>query len=82
MRRLDGVNLRKLRKSAGYTLGKLAGEVGVSPGYLGNIEHGRRASTFISLLDRIAIAYGMHLNITLTRKEDGKKVKYELWSDK
>lgn len=40
--RVSGTRMRALREQAGWTMRKLARVIGVSPGYLGDMETGRR----------------------------------------
>lgn len=40
--RVSGTRMRALREQAGWTMRKLAYVIGVSPGYLGDMETGRR----------------------------------------
>ena len=40
-----GENLRKARQLRKFSINELAGKMGITPGYLGLIEHGKRGLT-------------------------------------
>jgi transcriptional regulator with XRE-family HTH domain len=54
---LIGKRIRELRNARGLSQEKLAADAGISPDYVGDIEHGRYRMT-VSVLVRVARALG------------------------
>lgn len=58
-----GEAIRKARRAADLTLGTLADKIGISPGYLSDIEQGRKAPPSGDAVARFAEALVMDLNL-------------------
>lgn len=54
-----GEKLRDLRKQHGMTMASMAQHLGVSSAYLSQVEHGRRASPGVIMMDQICGLFGL-----------------------
>lgn len=68
-----GERLRELRRQAGLSQTKLANRVGVSNGYICDLERGRRGVPTGPILQRIAQALGVSVDTLLGGKEPPPK---------
>ena len=55
-----GIRIKKLREDRGFTKYRLAADAGVSPGYISDLENGKKCPT-VEVLDNICFALGITL---------------------
>lgn len=55
-----GIRIKKLREDRGFTKYRLAADAGVSPGYISDLESGKKCPT-VEVLDNICFALGITL---------------------
>lgn len=66
VRRLNGPTVRALREALGITHGHFAIDVGISPGYLSNIEAGRKQpapAVMRAMADRLGVPLDAITNV-------------------
>lgn len=59
-----GLKIAYYRKMRGYTQGQLAGKIGISTTYLGQIERGNNGKSY-SLETLLSIAVGLDIDVNL-----------------
>lgn len=62
--KMIGVKIAYYRKMRGYTQGQLAGKIGISTTYLGQIERGNNGKSY-SLETLLSIAVGLDIDVNL-----------------
>lgn len=62
--KMIGLKIAYYRKMRGYTQGQLAGKVGISTTYLGQIERGNNGKSY-SLETLLSIAVGLDIDVNL-----------------
>ena len=62
--KMIGLKIAYYRKMRGYTQGQLAGKIGISTTYLGQIERGNNGKSY-SLETLLSIAVGLDIDINL-----------------
>ena len=62
--KMIGLKIAYYRKMRGYTQGQLAGKIGISTTYLGQIERGNNAKSY-SLETLLSIAVGLDIDVNL-----------------
>lgn len=62
--KMIGLKIAYYRKMRGYTQGQLAGKIGISTTYLGQIEHGNNGKSY-SLETLLSIAVGLDIDVNL-----------------
>lgn len=67
--------LKRLRKSKGFTMGKMADELGISSGSISNYENGQRLPD-IEIAAKIADYFGVSIDYLLGRDELKLKEKH------
>lgn len=62
--KMIGLKIAYYRKMRGYTQGQLAGKIGISTTYLGQIERGNNGKSY-SLETLLSIAVGLDIDVNL-----------------
>ena len=62
--KIIGLKIAYYRKMRGYTQGQLAGKIGISTTYLGQIERGNNGKSY-SLETLLSIAVGLDIDVNL-----------------
>lgn len=62
--KMIGLKIAYYRKMRGYTQGQLAGKIGISTTYLGQIERGNNGKSY-SLETLLSIAVGIDIDVNL-----------------
>lgn len=62
--KMIGLKIAYYRKMRGYTQGQLAGKIGISSTYLGQIERGNNGKSY-SLETLLSIAVGLDIDVNL-----------------
>lgn len=62
--KMIGLKIAYYRKLRGYTQGQLAGKIGISTTYLGQIERGNNGKSY-SLETLLSIAVGLDIDVNL-----------------
>ena len=62
--KMIGLKMAYYRKMRGYTQGQLAGKIGISTTYLGQIERGNNGKSY-SLETLLSIAVGLDIDVNL-----------------
>ena len=62
--KMIGLKIAYYRKMRGYTQGQLAGKIGISTTYLGQIERGNNGKSY-SLATLLSIAVGLDIDVNL-----------------
>lgn len=62
--KMIGLKIAYYRKMRGYTQGQLAGKIGISTTYLGQIERGNNSKSY-SLETLLSIAVGLDIDVNL-----------------
>lgn len=62
--KMIGLKIAYYRKMRGYTQGQLAGKIGISTTYLGQIERGNNGKSY-SLKTLLSIAVGLDIDVNL-----------------
>lgn len=62
--KMIGLKIAYYRKMLGYTQGQLAGKIGISTTYLGQIERGNNGKSY-SLETLLSIAVGLDIDVNL-----------------
>lgn len=62
--KMMGLKIAYYRKMRGYTQGQLAGKIGISTTYLGQIERGNNGKSY-SLETLLSIAVGLDIDVNL-----------------
>lgn len=62
--KMIGLKIAYYRKMRGYTHGQLAGKIGISTTYLGQIERGNNGKSY-SLETLLSIAVGLDIDVNL-----------------
>lgn len=62
--KMIGLKIAYYRKMRGYTQGQLAGKIGISTTYLGQIERGNNGKSY-SLETLLSIALGLDIDVNL-----------------
>lgn len=62
--KMIGLKIAYYRKMRGYTQGQLAGKIGISTTYLGQIERGNNGKSY-SLETLLSIAIGLDIDVNL-----------------
>lgn len=62
--KMIGLKIAYYRKMRGYTQGQLAGKIGISTTYLGQIERGNNCKSY-SLETLLSIAVGLDIDVNL-----------------
>lgn len=62
--KMIGLKIAYYRKMRGYTQGQLAGKIGISTTYLGQIERGNNGKSY-SLETLLSIAVGLDIEVNL-----------------
>lgn len=62
--KMIGLKIAYYRKMHGYTQGQLAGKIGISTTYLGQIERGNNGKSY-SLETLLSIAVGLDIDVNL-----------------
>lgn len=62
--KMIGLKIAYYRKMRGYTQGQLAGKIGISTTYLGQIERGNNGKSY-SLETLLSIAVGLNIDVNL-----------------
>lgn len=62
--KMIGLKIAYYRKIRGYTQGQLAGKIGISTTYLGQIERGNNGKSY-SLETLLSIAVGLDIDVNL-----------------
>lgn len=62
--KMIGLKIAYYRKMRGYTQGQLAGNIGISTTYLGQIERGNNGKSY-SLETLLSIAVGLDIDVNL-----------------
>lgn len=62
--KMIGLKIAYYRKRRGYTQGQLAGKIGISTTYLGQIERGNNGKSY-SLETLLSIAVGLDIDVNL-----------------
>ena len=62
--KMIGLKIACYRKMRGYTQGQLAGKIGISTTYLGQIERGNNGKSY-SLETLLSIAVGLDIDVNL-----------------
>lgn len=62
--KMIGLKIAYYRKMCGYTQGQLAGKIGISTTYLGQIERGNNGKSY-SLETLLSIAVGLDIDVNL-----------------
>ena len=76
-----GKNIRKMREERKLTLSGLANKVGISPGYLSDIENGNKNNPSTELLSKISEVLNVNVE-DFFRAEAEVIEKVQNWSDK
>lgn len=63
--KMIGLKIAYYRKMRGYTQGQLAGKIGISTTYLGQIERGNNGKSYYSLETLLSIAVGLDIDVNL-----------------
>lgn len=68
--KMIGLKIAYYRKMRGYTQGQLAGKIGISTTYLGQIERGNNGKSYsIETLLSIAVGLDIDVNLLLSSSE-------------
>lgn len=69
--KMIGLKIAYYRKMRGYTQGQLAGKIGISTTYLGQIERGNNGKSYsIETLLSIAVGLDIDVNLLLSSSEN------------
>ena len=69
--KMIGLKIAYYRKMRGYTQGQLAGKIGISTTYLGQIERGNNGKSYsLETLLSIAVGLDIDLNLLLSSSEN------------
>lgn len=71
--KMIGLKIAYYRKMRGYTQGQLAGKVGISTTYLGQIERGNNGKSY-SLETLLSIAVGLDIDVNLLLSSSSENI--------